>query len=607
MSDELSSIYMQALTLARRLNRAERSRLLAVLSAELSSEISDLAEDRPTSEPAPIITMLRRADTKPEDVHEMMDGPLVLVDRPGDPHSPLIIPNGIDQETGNPLLVLDAASARRIAVKRRDDTQRPELHRERVRSGLPKLGMVYGRSYEDLRDAGWAMIVHAHDDADIIKALWPLIRHRSEEQGISLPAVSFRPDERCSSWLARHGVDLQRPWHPRSAVRLPIFLYETGTSCTRWLAQHGTQAETVDPTRGVPFYLLIAGRPGPIHSNDHAYISYDFQYDLDIFWGVGRVCFTRSDGMHSYDDYTAYAEQVVQFEQRAPVPTSRHIVYFATRHKRDLATQASEEELVLPIAHGMPADQTTPLSGRFGFTQAVFNGEQATRAMLRTVLEGSAPGGRPSLLFTATHGAGLRLADPLLPEHQGALICADWSGAGTVKREHWMAADDLSDHFSLEGLIALCFACYSAGCPATDQYAVAAGRMRQIAPRELVAKLPQQLLAHGALAVIGHIDRAWNYSFSIPELGVHSQTQGFEDLLGRLMDGGRAGFATDQFNMRQAAFASALSDLVRRVTFAEHNPDFGLDEIRRIWTSFQDARSYTLLGDPAVRLPKAHK
>jgi hypothetical protein len=579
--------FNQALTLAQQLPIADRLRLIAELSATLAQELE--SEPPATSASA-------------NDNREPMVGPLALIDRPGDRHFGHLVANGIDVETGEPLLILDAAAAKRLATLQSEEAPRQAITKARLQASQPSWGMVFGRNYQDLHDAGWAVIVHAEDDSAILKALWPLIVHRSAAQGLTLPAISFRDGERCGDWLARHGADPKCSWHPLSPVRLPVLLYETGDTCAGWLARHGVYVGQVDPSRGVPFYLLMAGRPGPLHPADRVFIPFSFQYDLDLFWGVGRLCFTHPDGTHDTAGYAAYAERTVQFEQSRIPPYGRHIVYAATRHARDEPTIASADGLVQPLAMGRPIDNVAPISERFAFTQAVLQGLEATRDALVDILSGIHPGGRPALLFTATHGAGLRVADPRLPLHQGALICADWSGTGPVRREHWLAAEDLPAQLAIEGMITVCFACYGAGCPTADQYAIATGRMLQVAPRALVAMLPQRLLTAGALAVIGHVDRAWNYSFSAPNLGVAGQTQGFEDLLGRLMSGQRVGHATDTFNLRQAAFASQMSEFVNRASFATLNPAFGLDEIGHLWKAFHDARGYALLGDPAVRL-----
>lgn len=588
--------YERALRLALALAPAERLRLIAELSAGLSAELSAEAAQTPEPpEPAP----------GPAVALEPADGPIRLVRRPDDPRSPLLIANGLDVETGRPLLTVDAAALKEIAA-RPEGVQREEsywLTKGRRDSSQPHLGMVYGKSYRRLADAGWAVVVHEREDAAILRELWPLVAHRCAEQALALPAVTFRDGETCGEWLVRHGADPKRPWHPALAkVRLPVFLYQTGTPCRQWLANLGVSAGAVSPERGVPFYLLIAGRPAPDAPGGPA-VPYSFQYDLDIFWGVGRVCFTRPDGSHDLTAYRAYAEQVVQFEGRPSPPYGRHIVFAATRHRFDSSTEASEEELVLPLAQGLPDEGVAPVGQAEGFTRRLLRGLEATRDALGAVLTGADPAGRPAILFTATHGAGLRPEDPRLSGHQGALVCADWDGTGSVRREHWLAAEDLPERLAVEGLVAVTFACYGVGCPSSDQYAAATGRRRQIAPRDLVAALPQRLLAAGALAVIGHVDRAWSYSFSEPELGVRAQSQAFEDVLRRLMDGGRVGFATDQFNLRQATYAHDLGKLVESARFVQSNPDFGLDRIGPLWRSYQDARSYAVLGDPAVRLP----
>jgi hypothetical protein len=596
MDDERSELYLRAFQLARQLSQIERLRLIADLSNDIIQALSP-AVPLANSSAVPSVA-------ESDERSEPMQGPLVITDRPNDPLSPLLIPNGIDVETGQPLLTLDAAATRRIATQHPEPRERRTLHEARVDVAKPKLGMIYGKSYENLAEAGWAVVVHASDDAALIKALMPLINHRCEQQGITLPPTSFRKPETCGAWLERHSPTtpaIKSPWHPKRTPRVPVLTYETGLSCNYWLGRYGVAAGPVNPARGLPFYLLIAAHPGPLYSADQIYIPFDFQYDLDIFWGVGRLCFTDREGHHDYAAYTAYAEQVVQFEKRSTSPYQKHIVYFATHHTRDESTKASQEQLVLPLAHGDEQEGIESVSNACGFTQDVLTGASASRANLSDILRGKVPGGKPALLFTATHGAGLRAADPRLLTQQGALICNDWSGIGSVKPEHWLAGDSLPEELNVEGLLAIFFACYGVGCPASDQYAAAAGRTRQIAPRDLVAYLPQRLLAQGALAVLGHVDRAWNYSFSVPELGVKAQTQAFEDLLKRLMGGMRLGFATDQFNMRQAVFGGELSKLVEKIPFASGNPNFRLGEIGPLWKAYQDARSYALLGDPAVQ------
>ena len=49
--------------------------------------------------------------------------------------------------------------------------------------------------------------------------------------------------------------------------------------------------------------------------------------------------------------------------------------------------------------------------------------------------------------------------------------------------------------------------------------------------------------ALGALASLGHIDRAWASSFSTSRVG--PQLQGFRDVMGRILRGDRLGQATE--------------------------------------------------------------
>jgi hypothetical protein len=586
--------YENVLKRARELDTADRMRLIAAISADLAAEFSVDKHQ---------VSSIVDPEARSQNNVDPLDGPLLIVDDPN--RSSPIVANGIDVATGLPLLTLDAVAARRFALADQGLDIRKAFHERRIAQHRPTLGLIHGVSYDELAEAGWALIVHSHDDTALLKALTPLIRHRSQQQGIELPEFTFRPDERCGDWVARYTpVDSRfpSPWHPQRQLRLPILLYEGGEAytCNTFLGRNGVMSGPVNPKQGVPFYLLIAGRPGPLYAGDTAFIPLDFQYDLDIFWGVGRICFTNAVGQHDEQAYTDYAEQLVEFEQCKEPPYSKHIVYFATRHQRDASSVASEEQLVRPLAEGDTVQGIEPPNHSYGFSVDLVSGVQATRANLSAILSGVPPIRKPALLFSATHGAGLRSGNPNLPTQQGALICQDWSGVGTVREEHWLGADNLPDSLDVKGLVAILFACYSAGCPQYDMYATAAGRVREIAPRTLISALAQRLLRSGALAVIGHVDRAWNYSFSVPELHVNSQIQGFDDLLRRLMSGGRLGFATDQFNLRQAAFGGALSTYVKRALYREA---YNLSEIGSIWKAYNDARSYIVVGDPAAHLP----
>jgi hypothetical protein len=72
----------------------------------------------------------------------------------------------------------------------------------------------------------------------------------------------------------------------------------------------------------------------------------------------------------------------------------------------------------------------------------------------------------------------------------------------------------LGDSPALRGMLAFFFACYGAGTPRQDDFAhLATGAPVEIAPHGFLARLPQQLLKRGALAVVGHVERAWGCSF----------------------------------------------------------------------------------------------
>lgn len=601
---QLAAMQQQIAALQQQL--ASMQQQLAATQQQLAAVLSQLATPPPAARPLIHQEQTRPAPPAPKSVPTIAIAPGEPVLEPVRPTEfvplslileqdankrMLLIPNGVS-ESGQPLLQIDAAAARQLAQEHPEPEELHAVYKTKKEQQEKHRGVIFGVNEDKLNESQWAIVVHSDEDVAVLKALTPLIQHRSAQQGLNLPELTFREGERCGEWLKRHVKDTNKPLQSN----VPVLLYQPNERSTQWLARHGVGQGPVDPRRGVPFYLMLVGRPGPLDDKDIAFIPFDFQYELDIFWGVGQLCFHTASGQHDLAAYNAYAEQVVAFDQNeSSPPYQKYMAFFGTRHSLDTSTERSADELVTPLAH-----PRTGVAQVYGFNQRVFLEGEATRANLDLLLKGTADGGRPALLFTATHGIGLPVDDSRLLQHQGALVCQDWSGSGSIKREYWYAGEDLSEQTNVQGLIAVCFACYGVGCPREDQFIFVKGKERPIiAPYPFIAQLPQRLLTRGALAVLGHVERAWTYSFS-GTLNVPAQSQPFEDLLRRILAGKRMGFATDQFNMRQGAFAAQLTQEIEQMEFGKVIKPADLSVL---WTARNDARNYALLGDPAVRLP----
>jgi hypothetical protein len=457
------------------------------------------------------------------------------------------LPFGIQAETGQLLPGLTDADLERISPDRREV-------RERSDRGAADHLAISDIDPNSLAESGWCVLLSGDTDPAVRSAVAPLLEHRQAEAGRLFKVFDgtsgARPDEDARKWVERQGADFR----------------------------------TVDPEKGVPLYVLLIGSPEQI--------PFEFQYLLDLYWNVGRLHFDTAD------EYRAYAEHVVAYERGASVPHRKRAAIFATRNDGDRATGMLHNQVALPIVAG--AAGVRALQGYRGFQLDSLLAESATKERLLSVLSGREPGGAPAFLFTGSHGASFRIDDPQQREKQGALVCQDWPGFGRLAPEHLLAAADIPADAALHGLIHFLFACYGGGCPKEDNFGLASGEApRRLANAPMLARLPQRLLAQGALASLAHVDRAWSYSFQNSRSA--PQVQEMRDVMVRILQGQRIGQATDSFNMRWAVLSAELMEAQNmRTSFADQMVTSA--QLANRYVSRNDARNYLILGDPAVRL-----
>ena len=233
-------------------------------------------------------------------------------------------------------------------------------------------------------------------------------------------------------------------------------------------------------------------------------------------------------------------------------------------------------------------------------------GDAASKAALLSVLGGDRT---PAILFTATHGMQFNSDDPRLLAHQGALVCQDWPGPllwrNPIPERFYLSRDDVASDAKVRGLFAFFFACFEPGSPRIDDFGyLSKDRIfAPVAPHALVAALPRRLLGvpgGGALAVVGHIDRAWPTSFLWGRAGEQLDT--YQSTLIQLMNGLPIGAALDVLNLFYASIAVMLVNEIDDVNHGKIPDD---STLAGLWMASNDARNFVLLGDPAVRLPSA--
>jgi hypothetical protein len=474
-----------------------------------------------------------------------------------------IIANGVNGLTGDYLLPpLDLAE---VAARAKRPPEDPEaaaqlrlLHAAMAAEELFTLGVPFDIDPSKVEQAGWGVVFSTKTGNDVKAALEPLIEHRRRQIG---------------------------------GARTKVLEHRPGEGWTDWLGRHRAAPGNIKP-ENVPYYLLLVGGPNQI--------PFSLQYLLDTEYAVGRLDF---DDAGSYRDYVA---GLINYENANAVPHEAATTFFGTQHPFDGATQLSANSLVRPLIQSFQrGGRFASAVSRYRFDEVL--GGPATKARLCEILSGSGASGRPALLFSASHGMGGWPSGHIEQRaRHGALLCQDWPGLGQISHAHYVSASDVPEDARVHGLVAFFFACFGAGTPQRDTFVhIHNEPPPELAPEPFVSALPKRLLSHpegGALAVIGHIDRAWGYSFMS---GGEAQLLPFQNALGRILLGQPVGYAMKDFNEKYAALSANLASLLEGVGY-DDKPIFEAS-LARVWTERNDAQNYVVLGDPAAALRPSYR
>jgi hypothetical protein len=470
------------------------------------------------------------------------------------PLSPLIVANGISGVTGQYAVAPQSLKDLARALKKKPEQERTPDHvvqrGEKLKLKAFTRALPWGVEPHDVARAGWGVVFHEHESAATREAVKPLIEHRRRQVGAD--------------------------------SRVKELVYQDGESASAWLARHEVSWHNVTPEK-VPYYLLFVGSP--------AKMPFEVTHEIDSDYCVGLLDFETPD------QFARYATSVVDYETAGGVATAKEVAFFGTRHPFDDATTLSADWLIGPLTDGAGSDPA--VAPQMGFRQRKLVGPAATRQALLQELQGAST--RPSLLFTASHGVVWPSGDPRQLAMQGALLCQDFPGFGSILPSQFVTGADVTDSARVHGLIAFHFACYGGGTPREDLYAFDLDQpVPTIAPEPFVAALPRRLLAHpnrGALACIAHVERAWGSS--ITGLASSPQIRAFQRALAYLLAGKPAGVAVQEFNDLSATLSEVLARLLGNVSRGKPVDD---GELVSTWTARNDAGGFVLLGDPAVRL-----
>jgi hypothetical protein len=467
-------------------------------------------------------------------------------------------------------LLLADADDRRPALA--DGLAGDALDRTAAPAGLPDARELRdrGRDPNDLAVQRWALIVPEGDAGARREALVrPLVEHRRAEQGCDVRVYRVP--------AAMDAADAAR-WHRE------VYLDERV------------------PEAELPLYQLILG--------DLDEVPLALQQVQMIDGAVGRLAFDDDAG------YEAYVDKLLRWERSpAAIPRARSLFY--TAHDGTTATAHAYQALIGP---GLAAARAGRDQGAYAAADIAELGDPGAPPSRDDLLT-AAGTGDPAVLLSVSHGQG--------PPRRG------WSSASEQRRRQGaislgadgaVTGDDLAGRRFLPGGVWLLFACYGAGTPAISVYQPWLERLRELGQygdrldgvlrglprpgeRPFIAGLPRAVLASpdGPLAVIGHVDLAWSYSFEELDgsAGPRNRVRRFTSVLAYALRRDRVGVAFRELaSCAIAADTELLALYARQAVLAAAAPDPAFaSRLGHLWMLRHDLLGYLLLGDPAARLP----
>jgi len=352
-----------------------------------------------------------------------------------------------------------------------------------------------------------------------------------------------------------------------------------------------------------PYYLMVVG--------DLDVISMESFYFLQSFGGVGRLPFNDPE------DIKRYVNKVIEFEKLLTA-NSPELLFFGT--DRDDTNTINFEGLVEPLHRNFAeSGQTVSLTG-WG---------TASKNEVLTKLK-AAP--EQSLAFMSAHGfEHLATDDESSPElkkdqqdFQGALILDDFIEARKIgTNQGLLSAQDVADQPILKWGIMLMHACYSGGTIERDtmpEWIHLPLPNRLLPNKSFTSALSKALLCNpeGPIALVGHINRSYQYNYYHPNTKGDSVTQeAYYNMIDSLCNEHTIGYGREIFRARAYEYMSQLMTIshqieIKRCGSCRHGIQGTVSKPIEVYEqafmqySFATCnyRNYVILGDPMIRLKR---